>query len=190
MVRARRDRAALAPQVCAELLACAAKKSFLQEVAAATLCDALRQLPAAELHDGVCAPLAAQLARPLAEWSPATLLIALTLSAKLPPPAAARLLPHARLRAGRDRNETTLPSFQQLRDEGVLLVGSNFAPTDFLWCRFGVPSEHATRRGPWPSRRASRPRPAARSQLQSWRPRSRSSTAPRRRRSATRTTAF
>ena len=103
-------RAALAPQVCAELLACAAKKSFLQEVAAATLCDALRQLPAAELHDGVCAPLAAQLARPLAEWSPATLLIALTLSAKLPPPAAARLLPHARLRAGRLLHAAQLPA--------------------------------------------------------------------------------
>ena len=37
---------------------------------------------------------------------------------------------------------------------GVLLVGSNFAPTDFLWCRFGVPSEHATRRGPWRYSRA------------------------------------
>lgn len=33
---------------------------------------------------------------------------------------------------------------------GMLLVGSNFAPTNFLWCAFGMPPEiYTTTRGPW-----------------------------------------
>ena len=32
---------------------------------------------------------------------------------------------------------------------GVLLLGRNFAPTNFLWCAFGVPANYASRRGPW-----------------------------------------
>ena len=33
---------------------------------------------------------------------------------------------------------------------GVLLVGSNFAPTDFLWCAFSMdPQQVVTARGPW-----------------------------------------
>ena len=33
---------------------------------------------------------------------------------------------------------------------GVLLLGSNFAPTDFLWCAFSMPpAEVVTARGPW-----------------------------------------
>ena len=32
---------------------------------------------------------------------------------------------------------------------GVLLLGSNFAPTHKLWCAFGMPpAEYSTRRGP------------------------------------------
>ena len=33
---------------------------------------------------------------------------------------------------------------------GVLLLGSNFAPTPFLWCAFGMPEAvYTTARGPW-----------------------------------------
>ena len=33
---------------------------------------------------------------------------------------------------------------------GLLLMGSNFAPTNFLWCAFGMPPEfYTTSRGPW-----------------------------------------
>ena len=32
---------------------------------------------------------------------------------------------------------------------GVVLIGSNFAPTNFLWCAFGIPQQAASTRGPW-----------------------------------------
>ena len=38
---------------------------------------------------------------------------------------------------------------------GVVLFGRNFAPTDFLWCAFGMPpEEYTTARGPWKWTRA------------------------------------
>ena len=32
---------------------------------------------------------------------------------------------------------------------GILLLGSNFVPSDYLWCAFGVPPERKTSRGAW-----------------------------------------
>lgn len=37
---------------------------------------------------------------------------------------------------------------------GVIVEGTNFAPTQFLWCAFGMPAEHGSTRGPWRSTRA------------------------------------
>jgi len=37
---------------------------------------------------------------------------------------------------------------------GVIVQGTNFAPTQFLWCAFGMPAEHGSTRGPWRSTRA------------------------------------
>ena len=39
-------------------------------------------------------------------------------------------------------------------DGGLIVEGTNFAPTHYLWCAFGVPSEHGSTRGPWRSARA------------------------------------
>jgi len=87
-------RATVVAKLTSQLFSCAAAKAFLQEPAAAITCEFVKTLSAADVQATVWPKLAPLLARPMAEWAPHALLMALSMTRTLPTETVAEFLPH------------------------------------------------------------------------------------------------